>query len=341
MVTMQDVAARANVSLSTVSYALNGTRKISDDTRARIEAAMSDLGYRRNAMARGLASRRSHVLALIFPATETGIGGTVAEFVTGATAAAREAGYHLVLWPFAAHEATGIRDLTQQGMADGVLLMEVRLDDPRVEVLHEAGVPYTMIGRTRELEGRPYVDIDFAATTEAAVDHLVVLGHRHIAFINHSAESAAAGYGPTLRAGEGFVAAMERRGLVGRALLCDETAEAGRSAVGELLEQDPSLTAFVTMNEIATFGVMSGLQARGLAVPTDVSVLGIVSSPGVGAMSTPPLTTMHAPGAELGRLGVQSLVARIDDAGRAHAPVLVTCDLEAGASVGPAPVRGA
>lgn len=340
MVTMQDVAARANVSLSTVSYALNGTRKISDETRARIEAAMTDLGYHRNAMARGLASRRSHVLALIFPATETGIGGTVSEFVTSAAAAAREAGYHLVLWPFAAHEATEIRDLTQQGMADGVLLMEVRLDDPRVEVLHEAGVPYTMIGRTRELEGRPYVDIDFAATTEAAVEHLVSLGHRRIAFINHSAESAAAGYGPTLRADEGFAAAMEHRGLAGRSLLCDETAEAGRAAVGELLEQDPSLTAFVTMNEIATFGVMSGLQARGLSVPGDVSVLGIVSSPGVGAMSTPPLTTMHAPGAELGRLGVQSLVARIDDVGRAYAPVLVPCDLEAGASVGPAPVRG-
>jgi DNA-binding LacI/PurR family transcriptional regulator len=341
MVTMQDVATRANVSLSTVSYALNGTRKISDETRARIEAAMADLGYHRNAMARGLASRRSHVLALIFPATETGIGGTVSEFVTSAAAAAREAGYHLVLWPFGTHEAHEIRDLAQQGMADGVLLMEVRLDDPRVEVLHEAGVPYTMIGRTRELEGRPYVDIDFAATTEAAVDHLVALGHRRIAFINHSAASAEAGYGPTLRAGDGFAAAMERRGLDVLSLLCDETAAAGRAAVGDLLERDPSLTAVVTMNEIATFGVMSGLQSRGLAVPVDVSVLGIVSSPGVGAMSTPPLTTLHAPGAELGRRGVQSLLARIDDAGRAHAPVLVPCDLEAGASVGPAPVRGA
>ncbi len=100
MATMQDVARRAQVSLSTVSYALSGTRPVSDATRRRIEDAMAELGYQPNAMARGLASRRSHVLALIYPAMEKGLGGTVAEFVSSAAETARENGYHLVLWPF-------------------------------------------------------------------------------------------------------------------------------------------------------------------------------------------------------------------------------------------------
>src|SRR5665647_3577614 len=105
----------ASVSLSTVSYALSGTRPVSQATKDRIGEAMAELGYRPNAMARGLASRRSRTLALIFPAMESGIGGTVAEFVRSAAATARQRGYHLVLWPFGADQPEEIRDLVHQG----------------------------------------------------------------------------------------------------------------------------------------------------------------------------------------------------------------------------------
>lgn len=337
MATMQDVAKLANVSLSTVSYALSGTRPISRETRERIEAAMAELGYQPNASARALASRRSRTLALIYPATEAGLGGTVAEFVRSASATAREQGYHLVLWPFSPDQAAEIRDLAQQGMADGVLLMEVAMEDPRVEALHEAGVPFTMIGRTREPEGLPYVDIDFDRTTEDAVAHLADLGHARIGFLNHSESSAVAGYGPTLRAADGFAAAMHRRGLEPHQVLCDESPVAGRAAVGQLLDEEPGLTALVLMNEVATFGAVAELHDRGYVVPRDMSVLSIVTSPGVGAMTNPPLTTMHAPGSELGRLGVQALLTLLEGSDGAVSPVLISCRFEAGASTGPAP----
>jgi DNA-binding LacI/PurR family transcriptional regulator len=340
MATMQDVARHAKVSLSTVSYALSGARPVSAATKVRIDAAMAELGFRPNAMARGLASRRSSTLALIFPAMESGLGGTVTEFVASAAAAAREHGYHLVLWPFGAHQADEIRDLVRQGLADGVLLMEVRLDDPRVEALHAAGLPFTMIGRTREVEGLAYVDIDFDRTTEDAVAHLTALGHEHIGFLNHSRESHDEGYAPTIRAEDGFRTAMTSRGLVPRTVLCHESPQAGRRAVAELLEADPDMTALVSMNEMATFGATVELQDRGLRIPDDFSVLSIVTSPGVGALSNPPLTTMHAPGAELGRLGVEALLGRLVPDGRHPEPVLLSCRLEEGASTGPAPVRG-
>ena len=337
MATMHDVAQRAQVSLSTVSYALSGARPVSAATKARIEAAMQELGFRPNALARGLASRRSRTLALIVPAMETGIGGTVAEFVRSAAETARGHGYHLVLWPFGADQAEEIRDLVHQGMADGVLLMEVRLDDARVAALHEAGVPFTMIGRTEHVEGLTYVDIDFDRTTEDAVAHLAGLGHRRIGFLNHSAETLAAGYAPTLRAAQGFRAAMERRGLVAHDVLSHESPGAGRTAMAELLRLDPGMTAVVTMNEMATFGATVELQARGLRIPEDFSVLSIVTSPGVGAMSNPVLTTMHAPGAALGQLAVQALLGLVEGTGLPTAePVLLTCALEPGDSTAPA-----
>ncbi|HQY33674.1 LacI family DNA-binding transcriptional regulator [Actinotalea sp.] len=332
MATMVDVARLAHVSLSTVSYALSGARPVSAATKERIEAAMAELDFRPNAMARSLASRRSRTLALIYPVMEATMGGTVAEFVTSAASAARQAGYHLVLWPFGAHQAEEIRDLVQQGMADGVLLMEVCLADARVDVLHAAGVPFTMIGRTARPEGLACVDVDFALTTEEAVAHLAGLGHTRIGFLNHSAASFEDGYGATVRAREGFRRAMLDRGLVPHDVLCDESPAAGRAAMARLLEAEPGLTAVVTMNEVATFGATVELQDRGLRIPQDVSVLSIVTSPGVGAMSNPPLTTMHAPGAELGRLGVQALLGLIEGAAPVADPVLVSCRLEAGES---------
>jgi len=338
MATMQDVARLANVSLSTVSYALSDARSVSAATKARIEAAMLELGYQRNAAARSLASRRSRVLALTFPAMQQGLGGTVSEFVASAAETASQHGYHLVLWPLGANQPLEIRDLAQQGMADGVLLMEVRLEDPRVEALREAGVPFTMIGRTAQVAGLSYVDIDFARTTEDAVAHLTGLGHERIAFLNHSEASRADGYAPTIRAEDGYSGAMRRRGLVPHAILCDENPGAGRAAMSTLLAREPGLTAVITMNEIATFGATVELQGRDLQIPRDFSVLSIVTSPGVGAMSNPPLTTMHAPGAELGRLGVQSLLAllRGSEVGTID-PVLLTCQLEPGGSTGPVP----
>ncbi|HWS57862.1 MAG TPA: LacI family DNA-binding transcriptional regulator [Actinotalea sp.] len=336
MATMADVARRAHVSLSTVSYALSGARPVSQATKARIETAMAELDFRPNALARGLASRRSSTLALIYPVMEASVGGTVGEFVSSAATTARAAGYHLVLWPFGSHEAEEIRDLVQQGMADGVLLMEVCLVDARVEALHAAGVPFTMIGRTEDVGGLPYVDVDFEQTTEEAVAHLVGLGHTRIGFLNHSQASYDDGYGATIRAMHGFRRAMRDRGLVPRDVLCDESPAAGRRAMARLLEAEPGLTAVVTMNEVATFGATVELQDRGLRIPQDVSVLSIVTSPGVGAMSNPPLTTLHAPGAELGRRAVQALLSLIEDPGHVVEPVLVPCRLEPGASIAPA-----
>jgi DNA-binding LacI/PurR family transcriptional regulator len=340
VVTMLDVAHRAGVALSTVSATLTGARPVSAATRARVEAAMDQLGYRRNALARGLASRRSRVLALTYPVGAAGLSRTSAEFVLSAAEVAQERGYQLILWPFAVDDADGILEVARQGLADGVLVMEVHAEDARVAGLRGAGVPVALIGRTAADDaepGVPTVDVDFATTLADAVAHLADLGHRRIAFVNHAAHRLADGHGPTVRAAAAYDAEMTARALAPVQVCAEESVDGGRVAAAALLDgPGPVPTAVITMNEDATFGVVAELAARRLAVPADLSVLAVVSSPAVAGQTVPPLTTLHAPGAQLGRAGVDALLALLET-GTVPPPVLEPCRLVDLGSTGPVP----
>lgn len=338
VVTMQDVARRAGVALSTVSATLTAARPVSAATRARVEAAMDELGYTRNALARGLATRRSRVLALTYPVADSGLSRTSAEFVLSAAKVAQERGYQLVLWPFAVHDGAGVVEVAGQGLADGVIVMEVHIADVRVRALRAAGVPVALIGRTGGDADLPTVDVDFETTLAEAVAHLAGLGHERIAFVNHAAHRVAEGHGPTVRAAAAYDRAMTDRGLAPVQVYAEESVAGGRAALAGLLEAGPAPTAIIIMNEDATFGVVAETAARSIAVPGELSVLAVVSSPAVAGQTVPPLSTMHAPGARLGRAGVDALLALLDT-GTPPAPELVPCRLVDGGSTGPAPAR--
>ena len=337
MATMKEVAQRAGVAVSTVSYAINGTRPISPQTRHRVEQAMRELDYRPNAVARALASRRSRIIAVALPATGRGVGRTELDFVSGAVEAAEEHGYHVVVWPSELHDRDDVDALTAHGLVEGVLLMEVRLSDERVEALLAAGRPLAMIGRTADPTGLAYVDIDFDRTLDDTVDHLVGLGHRHIAFLNHARAEHEAGYGPAVRAPEAFERAMERHGLVPIARFCADEPADGEAVATALLADEPRLTAAVVMNEPAIPGLFRALAAGGRRIPDDFSVVSVVSSLGVARMSIPALTVAVAPGHELGRRGVAVLLAALEEREEEPTPQLLGCPLEIGDSTGPAP----
>ncbi|MFG2056102.1 LacI family DNA-binding transcriptional regulator [Micromonospora sp. NPDC048930] len=340
MATMQDVARLARVSVSTVSYVLTGARPISQATRDKVLAAMAELDYQPNAMARGLASRRSRILGLLLPMDERGLGATETAFVTGAAAAASAAGYHLVLSPVGVNDLDELRRLASQRMLDGALLMEVQLADPRVAVLREVGVPLALIGRTEDPAGLSYVDIDFDRTVRDAVDHLVGLGHRRIVYVNHSAAAIAAGYGPALRTRDAFAAAMAAHGLDPLMIPAEDSAAGGRAALTTAFTRAPDLTAVLAMNENAVFGILGELAGRGLTVPGDVSVVSMVTSPQVAELATPALTTMTSPGSALGRTAVETLLRHLDtDSGEIHQQLL-PCALEVRGSSGPPRTAG-
>ena len=333
MATMQDVAQRAGVSLSTVSYALNENRPISEATRERVMQAIADLGYTRNAAARTLAGSRSHVLALVLPPADAGLGATLGSFVSGAAAQAERYGYSLVVWPFANEDSEKVGRLVRERLADGVLVMEVALRDARIDALEKAGTPFTMIGRTGDLTGRSWVDIDFDATVAEAIDRLVALGHTHIALINHSAAKIESGYGAAVLTRDAFLAISQARGLEVQHVPCEDTPLAGQAAVADVLNADPDTTAFITLNEMATFGVVTELARRGYAIPKDMSVFGIVTSPIISAISYPPLTCLQAPGEAVGATAVHELIEVLADEPRRDRPRLLTCLFDEGGSL--------
>ena len=339
MATMQDVARRAGVAVSTVSYAISGSRSISPETVERVRAAMEELDYRPNAAARSLASRRSRMLAMHLAAFDATVGDTVFEIARGARARAADHGYHLTIWPLpddqAPHELVS---LVSQGHADGVLLLEVALEDARIDALQRAGIPTVAVGRPRQPDAVDHVDIDFAGTVDGAVADLIAAGRRDLLLIGRSDAEHAAGYGPTIRTQRAFLEAVERSGAIGRVLTCDASPQAGRQLLRELIAESGTESrvpdGVVVMNDMAVLGLVDELHAQGLSIPGDVAVTTIVSSSRTSTMTTPSLAGWSAPGEEMGALAVETLLQRIESG--ADAPIrhhLVSCSRIPGASI--------
>ncbi len=337
MVTMKDVADHAGVSIATVSFVVNGTKPVTPATRERIESSMAELGYRRNAVARALASRRTRILALAYPVLERPLSTASVEFFTSAAAAASVRGYHLVIWPVS-NDGRELAELVGQRLVDGVLLMEVQLDDPRVAVLESSGTPFALIGRTRDITGICHVDIDFEATLHQAIDHLTGLGHRRLALVlGGKGERGYRTYGPFVRTAAAFEQARIERDIDGRTVevtWSDDPESLARQVFGE--EDAGGPTAALVLNDHTALRLVTGARRTGRRVPGDVSILGLSAAPETGTLSDPPLTLMRTPGPELGHLGAEALI-RMLEAEDPLPPRLVPCTFEPGQSTGPRP----
>jgi DNA-binding LacI/PurR family transcriptional regulator len=332
--TMQDVARRANVCLSTVSYALSGARPVSKETRQRILQAMDEIGYHPHLLARGLASRHSHILAILFPIIERGLGITELEFVSSVAQAASKNDYHLIIWSAETHDSDELLRFTCQGLVDGVILMEVHIHDARVDLLRESGFPFTMIGRCDD-DHDGYVDIDFNQTVRQALAYLATLGHTHIAFLNQSKTSYEMGYGPVVRTRAAFEENIQLSGLKGVMRFCRPTPQAGYDEFKALLEENPGLTAAIAMNDRALPVIVRAITERGWKIPDDFSLVALVSSERIAEMFVPKLTTLEPPSHELGRIATELLIKRLEGSGDDNPRILIPCRLVLGESSGP------
>jgi len=311
MATMADVARVAGVSRSTVSYVLSGTRPISDVTRERILRAMKDLNYTPNVLAQGLAGRRTGIIALIFPLSEIGFNPTEFEYIRAASEQAREDGYNLLLWPFGADEIEEVRKVVNQGLVEGVVLMEVLTTDERVPFLIEADIPFTMIGRTADPRDLAYVDTDFEASGSMAVNHVASLGHKEIGFLARTQADLDAGHGPAVRTRDAILAAAKKLGIRAHVFTASPTFPAGWDAFEEIKRTAPGLTALLELNEPATLGLMAAAAERGVRIPQDLSIVAVNASETAAQMSKPALTSLSPSHGDMARLAVKYLVRRL------------------------------
>jgi DNA-binding LacI/PurR family transcriptional regulator len=310
MVTLADVARRAGVSASTVSYVLSGKRSISQGTRDRVERAITDLGYHPHAGARALASSRSNVLALMVPLRSDMYVPVIMEIVTAVVSAARRYDQDVLL--LTGHEGgDGLRRVVNTGRADALILMDVELDDVRIPVLRDVATPAVLIGLPSDTEGLTCIDLDFAATGAACADHLADLGHRDVALIGESPGVYHRHTGFAERTLTGFASRAAERGLRAVHRPCDGTFESVAGTLTRILGERPSTTGFVVQNEAAIPPLMSLLRQLGRLVPEENSVVAICPDQ-VALQSSPRLTSVSIPAEEMGRGAVRLAMAQLD-----------------------------
>jgi DNA-binding LacI/PurR family transcriptional regulator len=306
MATLDDVAKKAGVSLSTASYVLSGKRPISDKTRRLVLAAMDELDFRPNNQGRALASGRSRTVALLYPAQHAMFATMPLEFVISAAAEAERKGYALTL-ATTGNPVEQMLSMLDRGFVDGYILMEIALLDSRVELLKLRQLPFAMIGRCRDNNGVNFVDFDFDDAVIQALDHLQSLGHHSIAMILRHPGDESNGYGPSMRLSAAFTRESSARGIDGRIIYCESTPDAGRAILDSVLKSQPDLTAVLCANLESSIGLLRSLNERGLSVPRDLSLFGLFSPRAAETLAIP-ITGVDFPVEEMGRCGVDFLI---------------------------------
>ncbi|WP_086810334.1 LacI family DNA-binding transcriptional regulator, partial [Streptomyces reticuliscabiei] len=253
-----EIAKRAGVSRSTVSYALSGKRPVSEDTRQKIQRVIDELGYQPNASARALANGRTNTIGLVFPPAGNHYTGMQLDFIGSVVEAAAAYDYDVLLSPSGVDSDRSFQRLLGERRVDGAILMEIRLQDDRIDHLTAVDFPSVAIGRTARPEGSWWVGLDHTALAAACVHHLADLGHRRIAFVNRPEQLLRAGYESAQRGLDGFTKAAAERGLIVRTYCCGDDAASGLTCLEQILHDEPGTTALVTLNEAALGGLYRG-----------------------------------------------------------------------------------
>ena len=291
-VTIEEVAAAAGVSWSTVSRVVNGSTAVSPGALESVTRAIAELNYVPNRAARSLASRQTHAIALIVPEDTTRFFGDpfFAAIVSGINARLSRSDYVLNL--FIANDDPGDKTTSyvRSGAVDGAIVVSHHTSDTFIDRIASA-VPVVYGGRpVRERERDYYVDVDNVRGGHDATTYLIERGHRNIATIT----------GPlTMPAGvdrlQGYRDALAAWELPEGAIVDgDFTADGGADAMRRILETGERPDAVFVASDLMARGALTAIVAAGLRVPADIAVLGFDDSP-VATSVSPPLTTMRQP----------------------------------------------
>ncbi|MGW4437351.1 LacI family DNA-binding transcriptional regulator [Streptomyces sp. NPDC004596] len=316
--TLEEVAARAGVGRGTVSRVINGSPRVSEATRAAVEAAVAELGYVPNTAARALAANRTDAIALVVPEPETRFFSEpyFSDMLRGVGAELSDSEMQLLLiFAGSDRERQRLAQYLAAHRVDGVLLVSVHADDPLPDMLSQLEIPAVISGPRSAAETLTSVDSDNYGGARSAVEHLLSRGRRRIAHITGRLDV----YGAQRRV-DGYRDALSDAGLpVDESLIepGDFTDEGGRRAMTTLLERHPDLDAVFAGSDVTAAGARQVLREAGRSVPGDVALVGYDDS-AVARHMDPPLTSVRQPIEEMGRAMIDLLLAEI--AGRRPAP---------------------
>jgi LacI family transcriptional regulator len=297
-VTIREVAARAGVSVATISRVLNKTGPVRDETSRRVLDAASALRYVPDGAARSLSTRRTNTIGLLLPDLH---GEFFSEVIRGIDGAARASDYHLLVSGFHSDRSEMTAMLgAVRGRVDGLIIMSPDRGATSIvgDLAHD--VPHVLINSV--VDAANVIGIDNYGGASAMVRHLASVGHRRIAFICGPKENADAS--ERLR---GYRRAIRSLGLKPIEADGDFSEDAGRRGAERLLSVRERPNAIFAANDSMALGALAAIREAGLQVPRDVALAGFDDIP-IARYVTPPLTTVNVAIAELGRRAFEKVV---------------------------------
>lgn len=334
MATIKDVARHANVSVTTVSHVVNGTRHVSDEGRARVQEAIRALGYVPSAIARSLKSNNTRTLGMLIPNSSNPY---FAEIVHAVEDRAFGAGYNVILCNTndEAHRQGSYLQVLAERRIDGLIVVSTGQDSTLPTQLAGLSVPTVLVDREIEIAEQPcdLVETAHMQGGQLATQHLLALGHRRIACI-----SGPAGLVPSEQRIAGWRAALAAAG-------CDHgdhlvwnghfTSQGGYDAMHALLGAGATPpTAVFVCNDLMAMGALCAAHERGLRVPESLSIVGFDDIE-LAAFTSPPLTTVAQPKQRIGTLAVDMLLERIDGQRQDARQVMLQPELRTRSSTAP------
>ncbi|MDT0165822.1 LacI family DNA-binding transcriptional regulator [Actinotalea sp. AC32] len=324
--TLRQVAAAAGVSRATASRVINGGHLVSEQTRAVVEAAIAELGFTPNPVARNLANRRTGSVALVVPEPNQRLLNDpfFGHVINGLSLSLEAADLQMVLVvvrPGGAGHDRAVRYLTT-GQVDGAVVTSHHREDALNRRLFESGLPCVFQGRPLGVPHAHYVDTDNVAGGRLATQHLVATGRRRIGTVAGPADMSAG-----IDRLQGWRQALDAAGLPADAVEHgDFTLMGGAEAARRLIRRHPDLDAIFVASDLMASGALTELAAAGRRVPHDVAVFGF-DDLGLAAATTPALSTVINPVEAMAERAGRMLVEILGGAEPPDEPVVLEAEL--------------
>jgi LacI family transcriptional regulator len=307
---ISEIAKRANVSTATVSRTLNQSGPVKAGTARKVWRAVTELNYYPNSHARALVSGRSRLIGLIVSDITNPFFPELIRAFEG-LAAQQQYDVLLTSTDYDTTRMTACLRRMLERKVDGVAMMTSEMDAGLIKELSKRNVPIVFMDVGQMGPRMSHVSIDYGNGVRQAVDHVVQLGHKHVAFITGPLELHSA---RTRR--QAFVDGLRHHGVpLDRKLIREgtHTAEGGEKAMKELLKLARLPTAVVCSNDWTAIGALHAIHAAGVRVPEDISLVGFDDIP-LSSYITPSLTTVRMSARDVGSTAFQALFSLIGEA---------------------------
>jgi len=329
-VTIRDVAARAGVSHQTVSRVINDSDRVLPDTRAKVEAAIAELGYRPSAIARSMAIGRTGILACIAPGLTD---YTFASLISGAEIEVRKHGYFLLSAsaPDAHTFAALIDELVSSRRAEAIMVINPYADDRHTYL--PVDFPVVFAGARPREDAMNSVALDDITVGFDATEHLLNLGHTCLGMITGPMEEDC-----SQDRCQGFTNALAAHKIISQpqwTIEGDWSARSGYDAMMRMAQANNLPSAIFAQNDLMAVGILRAARDLGLAIPEQLSVIGVDDIP-MAAYSAPPLTTIKQDFLMIGQEAAKLLIRAIEDPLAPRQHLVLPAEMLLRRSTGPA-----